>query len=149
MWDGQIGKDEKGHAIFQSTNYGVNAWVKWMSAKFTSGKDYSIFKIISIYAPPDDCVGSIGTPPNNCKYGLNPTSIYAEKIAKSINIKPNSIIIASKLSTDEKNKLYYSIFKSISTFEIGSDFCGSTKNLDENFCIFSEGEFIKILNGDG
>ncbi len=115
MWDGQIGKDEKGHAIFQSTNYGVNAWVKWMSAKFTSGKDFSIFKIISIYAPPDDCVGSIGTPPNNCKYGLNPTSIYAEKIAKSINIKSDSIIIASKLSTDEKNTLYYSIFKSIST----------------------------------
>jgi hypothetical protein len=149
MWDGQVGKDEKGHAIFKSTSYGVKAWIKWMSTKFSSGKDYSIFSIISIYAPPDDCVGSIGTPPNNCKFGLNPTATYAEKIAKNIKMNPNSTIIASRLSTDEKNELYYSIFKSISTFEIGSDFCGRTKTHDDKFCIFSENEFLKILNGDG
>lgn len=148
MWEGQIGKDDRGHAIFQSTNYGVKAWVKWMNNKFSSDKNYSIFRIMSIYAPPDDCVGSIGTPPSHCKYGLNPTALYAENIAKNINLEPHSRIILSKLSTGEKKNLYYHLFTSISTFEIGPDFCGKTKDFYDAFCFFPEDIFYEILDND-
>ena len=122
-WPNQIAKDGKGHAIFPTTKDGIAAWGFWMKKKFDSGKPQSAMSIMSVYAPPDDCVGSIGTPPN-CPYGLNPTRDYATRIASSIGKKPTDILNLDGTDCMEGRDALYALFLQIATFEIGGDFCG-------------------------
>jgi hypothetical protein len=79
------------------------------------------FQIMSLYAPPDDCVGSIGKPPN-CPYGINPTLEYATHVAKAVNKGPQEPLNLDGASREGRDSLY-SLFSAISTFEIGADFC--------------------------
>jgi hypothetical protein len=78
---------------------------------------------MSLYAPPDDCVGSIGKPPN-CPYGINPTREYAEQVARAVNKGPEDALNLDGASRGGRDSLF-SIFSAISTFEIGADFCNS------------------------
>lgn len=115
--------DKKGHALFGSVEDGIAAWGEWMKRRIERDHLSNAFQIMSLYAPPDDCVGSIGKPPN-CPYGLNPTLEYAEQVASAVNKEPNEPLNLDGASREGRDSLF-SIFSAISTFEIGADFCNS------------------------
>lgn len=60
--------DSKGHAFFGSVKDGIAGWAEWMKRRIEKDHLTTAFQIMSLYAPPDDCVGSIGKPPN-CPFG--------------------------------------------------------------------------------
>src|SRR5687768_9948376 len=86
-WRGQIGKDSKGHAIFESVDAGIAAWATWISIRADRRPPHTAFSLMSLYAPPDDCVGSVGKPPD-CPFGTNPTLEYAIRVARAVNKGP-------------------------------------------------------------
>lgn len=115
--------DGKGHALFGSVEDGIAAWGEWMKRRIEKDQLSTAFQIMSIYAPPDDCVGSIGKPPD-CRFGLNPTLKYAEQVASAVNKGPEEELNLDGARAAGREVLY-AIFSAIATFEIGADFCGS------------------------
>ena len=115
--------DSKGHALFGSVEDGIAAWGEWMKRRIEKDHLSTAFQIMSLYAPPDDCVGSIGKPPD-CPYGLNPTRKYAEQVASAVNKGPEDELNLDGARVEGREALY-AIFSAIATFEIGADFCGS------------------------
>ena len=115
--------DAKGHALFASVEDGIAAWGEWMKRRIEKGQLTTAFQIMSLYAPPDDCVGSIGKPPN-CPYGINPTLEYAERVAGAVNKGANEELNLDGADAGGREVLY-AVFSAIATFEIGSDFCKS------------------------
>lgn len=116
--------DSKGHAVFPTVEAGVAAWSMWMKKRSEEGDRRTAFKIMSLYAPPDDCVGSIGKPPN-CPFGINPTEEYARKVAASVGRGPHDTLNLDGHLREGRDTLY-SIFSVIITFEIGGDFCNGS-----------------------
>ena len=115
--------DSKGHALFGSVEDGIAAWGEWMKRRIEKDRLSTAFQIMSLYAPPDDCVGSIGKPPD-CRFGVNPTLKYAEQVASAVNKGPEEELNLDGADADGRAVLY-AIFSAIATFEIGADFCGS------------------------
>lgn len=115
--------DSKGHALFGSVEDGIAAWGEWMKRRIEKDRLSTAFQIMSLYAPPDDCVGSIGKPPD-CRFGVNPTLKYAEQVASAVNKGPDEELNLDGADADGRAVLY-AIFSAIATFEIGADFCGS------------------------
>jgi hypothetical protein len=115
--------DKKGHALFGSVENGIAAWGEWMKRRIERDHLSTAFQIMSLYAPPDDCVGSIGKPPN-CPYGINPTIEYAEQVASAVNKGPEEALNLDGATPEGRDSLF-SIFSAISNFEIGADFCRS------------------------
>jgi hypothetical protein len=113
--------DAKGHALFGSVQDGITAWGEWMKRRIERDHLSTVFQIMSLYAPPDDCVGSIGKPPN-CPFGVNPTREYADRIASAVNKGPEDTLDLDGSHADGREVLY-AVFSAIATFEIGSDFC--------------------------
>lgn len=122
-WPEQIAKDDKGHAIFPTVQSGIAAWGLWIKKRAASGEPQTAMTIMSVYAPPDDCVGSVGRPPN-CPYGVNPTAEYAKRVASSINKGPNDPLPIGAGDCRDGREVLYAIFQQIATFEIGGEFCG-------------------------
>jgi|GEM_PF-1923868 len=120
----QIAKDKRGHAVFDSVEGGTAAWGLWMRKKFESGRAYSAFDIMSVYAPPDDCVGSIRNKDGQCPYGLNPTQVYAERVAASVGKKANDHLDLNGANCQGGRNGLYALFREIASFEIGGNFCG-------------------------
>jgi hypothetical protein len=115
--------DNKGHALFGSVQDGIAAWGEWMKRRIERDHLSTAFQIMSLYAPPDDCVGSVGRPPN-CPFGINPTLQYAEQVARAVNKGPRETLNLDGTHSEGRASLF-SIFSAIATFEIGSDFCKS------------------------
>jgi len=90
-WKGEIGRDSRGHAIFDDPVYAARAVARQFWTWWNRDKRRTAFDIMSVYAPPDDCVGSIGKPPK-CKYGLNPTEAYAAKVAEAVQKGPHDML---------------------------------------------------------
>ena len=57
-WEGQIAKDSKGHAVFATLQGGIASFIQWMLPRVSGGKR-SAFGIMSLYAPPNDCIGTV------------------------------------------------------------------------------------------
>lgn len=123
-WPGQINKDSKGHAVFSTLGDGVVALGEWFKTKHNSGKKYSAYDIMEIYAPSKGCVGDIGIPPTNCKYGLNPTEKYADRVAKSVGKTYREPLNLNGSDCKEGREAMYALITEIATFEIGANFCG-------------------------
>lgn len=124
-WPGQVGKDDKGHAIFKTVQDGTAAWVTWMKRRVARGTD-TPFKIVSMYAPPTDCVGSLPKlPDGSCPipYGFNPTDKYAEGVAKAVGIGINDRLPLTGGPDDKA--VYRAIFRTMLMLEIGKAFCGT------------------------
>jgi hypothetical protein len=115
--------DNKGHALFGSVQDGIAAWGEWMKRRIERDHLRTAFQIMSLYAPPDDCVGSVGKPPN-CPFGINPTFQYAEQVARAVNKGPKEPLNLNGKHREGRASLF-SVFSTIATFEIGSDFCKS------------------------
>lgn len=82
-WDGKVGSDARGHAIFADPAMGARAFAVLMRTYRFKYERETAKEIISRYAPATDCVGSIGIPPD-CPHGLNPVNEYALEIAKAV-----------------------------------------------------------------
>lgn len=129
--------DAKGHALFGSVEEGIAAWGDWMKLRIEKDQLRTAFQIMSLYAPPDDCVGSVGKPPN-CPYGVNPTLEYAERVASAVNKGPEEELNLDGARADGRDALY-AVFSAIATFEIGADFCRSK-------CEVNRGVFDKAMD---
>ena len=130
-WEGQIGKDKKGHAIFKSIEAGVGAWLTWVQRRAAEGRN-TPFKLMSMYAPPDDCVGSVDKLPNGkCPPGfpLNDTAGYAKKIAQAFGVGTNSSVELS-VKTCEQRAALKVFLQEVVTMENGKNFCASRCEID-------------------
>lgn len=134
-WNGQLRdargnavQDAKGHAVFESVEAGIAAWGEWIKRRIDRDKLKTAFQIMSLYAPPDDCVGSIGKPPD-CPFGVNPTLEYAKKVSAAVSKQPHDELNLNGRTRSGRNSLY-AVFTVIATFEIGSDFCNGSCLID-------------------
>ncbi len=145
-WQGQVGKDSKGHAVFATTGDGLAAWALWIKRR-TDGRPTTAFKLMSVYAPPDDCVGSIGTPPN-CPFGINPTRDYAQKVAAAVGKTADDTLNLDARDCKEGRDALYAVFSQVATFEIGRKFCGGDCAIDrEMFDTALDGAFGPVNFG--
>lgn len=120
-WDGQIDKDKYGHAIFNEAKWGILAFIKLTVRHIEVNKRNTPYKFMSIYAPPDDCIGSIRNPDGSCKYGKNPTKRYSEKIANSLGCEIHDIINLRDLENNLSAQEISILFSAIAQFELGLD----------------------------
>lgn len=130
-WQGQIGKDKKGHAVFKSIEAGVGAWLTWVQRRAAEGRN-TPFKLMSMYAPPDDCIGSVDKLPNGkCPPGfpLNDTAGYAKKIAQAFGVGITSPLELS-LKTCKQRAGLRKFLQEVVTIENGSNFCASKCEID-------------------
>lgn len=116
-WNGEIGKDARGHAIFSSPVYAARAIAIQLRTWWYRDEYRTVFKIMTSYAPPDDCVGSVGTPPN-CKYGINPTEEYATWVAKAVNLGPHDPIDLFDTKGKLNRKVAIPLMQAIAQFEL-------------------------------
>lgn len=129
-WAGQVSRDRKGHAVFKDVESGLSAWGTWIAARTKEPK--SAFEIMSIYAPPTDCVGSIGTPPDKCPYGINPTAQYAAQVASAVGKTAHDKLNLDATDCREGRDALFALFVEVATFEIGSNFCGGRCDVDRD-----------------
>jgi hypothetical protein len=74
-WDGQVGQDANGFAIFSAPEYGIRAIAKVINAKWDRGLR-TINDIIGDYAPPTE----------------NLTGAYVNHVARAVGVDPNATI---------------------------------------------------------
>ena len=133
FWSGQIAKDDKGHAVFASTAEGMAAWGTWIKTKHDSGKPVTATSLMSIYAPPTDCIGSLVIYPN-CVIGPNPTREYAARVAASVGKRPDDRLNIDGTDCKEGRAALYALFREIASFEIGGNFCGREDRRSRPLC---------------
>lgn len=89
FWKGQIDKDTKGHAIFSDPIFGIRAFIK-LTINYVSKGRNTLYKFFSVYAPSNDCLGSVKKIFRNgkweCPQGSNQPENYAQKVGKALNI---------------------------------------------------------------
>lgn len=145
-WAGQVARDDKGHAVFGTVEQGMAAWGLWMSRRAASGQPQTAFSIMSRYAPPNDCVGSVGVFPN-CPYGPNPTREYADQVAASVGKKADDPLSLNGAECNEGRNVLYSLFQQIVTFEAGANFCGKEAGKSRGMCHIDRVTFDRALDG--
>lgn len=128
-WAGQVGKDGKGHAIFDSVGSGIAAWTLWVQRRMHEGRNTS-FKLMSMYAPPDDCVGSVkkvkkGSGESVCPPGfpLNPTRQYADRVAMAAHKGSDDVLFSSPPTCKSNRDALFAMLEAVMRFENGA-FCG-------------------------
>ena len=133
VWNGQINKDAKNHAIFDDPRYGARAFFRTMfSYRYRHGLN-SANEILGRYAPASDCIGSVDRDPvtGKCPDGENPTWIYAKRVAKSVGVSPDALLnlFINKATLDRK--VARSLARAIARFELGSQYSVSDALIDE------------------
>ena len=93
-WNGQVGIDNKKHAIFSDPVMGTRAFFRLMRTYRFKYNLRSTNDIFGRYAPADDCIGSVDRDPvtNECPNGENPTWAYAKIVARKLGLKPTDDI---------------------------------------------------------
>lgn len=127
-WQGQIGRDTKGHAVFATLADGIAAWTTWLRRRTASNPRITSFQMMSIYAPPNDCLGSVAKLPNGqCPPGfpLNPTLEYATRVAAAVGKGPNDPLVLDPTDCRDRRNSLFAVFREIMTFEAGRGFCGN------------------------
>lgn len=72
-WQGRVGTDPQGFAIFSTMEYGVRALRVDLTAKLNRGLD-TVRKIVTVFAPPSD---------------NNPTETYITKVSEWMGVHPD------------------------------------------------------------
>jgi hypothetical protein len=144
-WPQQISKDAKGHAVFSSVEAGIAAWGMWIKRRTESGGAVTAMSLMSIYAPTDDCVGSVGVPPN-CPFGINPTRAYAERLAAVVGKHADDRLNINGNDCDEGRSTLYSLFLQVFTFETGADFCGRKDAKSDPLCVIDRDIFDRAMD---
>lgn len=145
-WPHQIAKDKLGHAVFNSVENGTAAWGLWIKQKHESGRAYSAFDIMSVYAPPDDCVGSRRDKNGRCIYGFNPTKLYAERVAASVGKKAHDPLDLNGANCQKGRDGLYALFREIASFEISGEFCGRKDASSATLCEIDRNMFNRALD---
>lgn len=85
-WAGSVGRDNDRHTAFLDGNMAARAAVRNFRTAYLKHGRKTAFQIMSVYAPPDDCVGSkAGTRKDgSCVWGKNPTEKYAISVASGV-----------------------------------------------------------------
>jgi len=116
-WKGEIGKDARGHAQFDNPVSGARAFALLMHAYRYKYNLKTADQLIARYAPSDDCVGSIGTPPN-CPYGINPVAEYSARVAKAVGKGTNEDLKLFTRAGKIDVKVAIPLFQAFSSFEL-------------------------------
>lgn len=123
--EGQIGFDTKGHAIFATPEAGIAEIIRWVERRRREGKG-SAFAMMSRYAPPDDCIGSVDKlPSGECPpdFPLNPTKEYAARIAAALGKGPMDDLGLGRHKCADERRAIRIFVEEIMTFESGAAFC--------------------------
>lgn len=129
-WPNQIGKDKRNTAVFPSVKDGLRVMMIWLQRR-DAEKINTAFKIMSRYAPPDDCVGSLDKLPNGtCPKGFNDTAGYAKKISGAVGLGINDKLDLNGGSCSGR-KTIRSVARTIMTYEIGAKLCHKTCDVEE------------------
>jgi hypothetical protein len=116
-WQGEVSKDARGHARFDDPVSGARAFARLMYVYRYTHRLKTANQIISRYAPSDDCVGSVGKPPN-CPYGINPVQEYADRLAKSVDRKATDDLGLFDADKKINMKVAIPLFIAFSSFEL-------------------------------
>lgn len=118
-WLGQISKDKHGHAIFKSPIYGIKALTTLLQEMVENRNKNTLYKIFNVYAPADDCVGSIKKEDGTCLYGYNQPEVYAKKVGDATGIGIHDTISLKDKDGNINTKLMAEIINEIIKFETG------------------------------
>ena len=117
-WEGQIGVDRHGHAIFSDPVYSARAFSRILRSYHYRHDIRSVNGIIQRYAPAHDCIGSLRT----CAQGKNMTGAYSTAVASSLEINPNSDLGLF----DELGRVHYdhmmTIMTTMAKWEMGQNY---------------------------
>lgn len=131
-WSGQTGRDAKGHAVFQNLEDGVAAWLLWVKRRAAAGTN-TAYKLMSMYAPPNDCIGSVDKLSNGqCprRFPLNDTIGYANRVSLSFGVGPNDRLTLSG-ETCAARKGLKTFFTEVMKVELGNAFCNGVCKVDD------------------
>lgn len=133
-WRGEVGQDDRNHAIFEGPEYGARAFFRVMRTyRFRHGLR-STYEIFNRYAPSDDCIGSLprdpetGLCPNNA---INPTYQYALSVAEALGVGVDDDI---NLFDDEERVdrgVAHRLARAVLKFEVGKRHDVTDELLDE------------------
>lgn len=132
-WKGQIDYDMYGHAIFNEAKWGILAFIEVTLKQIEENKRNTPFKFISVYAPPEECIGDKKNPDGSCKYGKNPTEKYAQKIADALGLSMDEIIILRNDEGELQAEVIAILFSAIAKFELGLDCKISVEGIKDAF----------------
>ena len=117
-WEGQIGVDRHGHAIFSDPVYSARAFSRILRSYHYRHDIKSVNGIIHRYAPAHDCIGSLRT----CAQGKNMTRAYSNAVATSLAMNPNSDLGLF----DELGRVHYdhmmTIMTTMAKWEMGQNY---------------------------
>jgi hypothetical protein len=130
-WPNQTGKDRHGTATFATMEDGVKAFMLWVKRREAQRVD-TAFKMISLYAPPDDCIGSVDKlPDGTCPNGFNDTKGYARKVSEAVRLGPNDRLPLDGSDGEKGRPTIRALLRAIMTFEVGADFCNRACDVED------------------
>ena len=132
-WDGQIGKDKFGHAIFKSPIDGIKTMILLTTDMIENRGKNTLYKFFNTYAPSNDCVGSIKNKDGSCKYGYNAPEKYAKKVGDKLNLKIKDRLSIRDAKGQYNTKLLSALLSEVARFETGLN------------CKFEEDTMIKAI----
>lgn len=121
FWLGQIDKDKFGHAIFKSPLYGIRTMVILNAEIIEKRGKNTLFKFFNVYAPNNDCVGSIKDDKGNCLYGYNKPEQYAQKVADALGIQIHDSLVLRDSQGSIDLKLMTLLVSEVAKFETGKN----------------------------
>ncbi len=143
---GQTARDGKGHAVFDTVESGVAEVLAWLERRRREGNDTALL-MMSRYAPPDDCIGSVDKVRNprtgrmECPRGfpLNPTREYAEAVATTVGKGINERLGLGQTRCGDEREAAKRLVERIVTMESGSGFC-------RGICTVDQSVFARAIN---
>lgn len=130
-WPNQTGKDRHGTATFATMEDGVKTFMLWVKRR-EAQQVYTAFKIMSLYAPPDDCVGSLDKlPDGTCPYGFNDTKEYARKVSEAIGLGPDDRLPLDGSDGEKGRPTIRTLLRTIMTYEVGANFCNRACDVED------------------
>ena len=132
-WNGEIGQDDRNHAIFSEAKFGARAFFRLMRNYRFRHDLKTTREIFGRYAPFTDCIGSLPRNPETgeCPNGPNPTLQYATTVAASMGVGIDDDIglfdVEEKIDRDKAHTLA----RAVAQFELGSRFDVTPALLDQ------------------
>lgn len=125
-WQGQIGRDSRGHAKFKSPAHGVRAAALLLRTYWRRHRLRTVAAILSRWAPVTDSVGSLpGAPANSPKE-------YAEFVEKRTGLHPmEALEMFWEDGTIRDKTQLKKLLKAMAEYEIGAGFNLHDKTINQ------------------
>lgn len=131
-WQGQVGSDDRGHAIFENTGWGTRAAMRNLRTYWTKYKLRTVAEILSRWAPSTDTIGSIpGAPPNS-------PEDYTKFVCSEMGVEPNETLT---ILSDDGNEItnsgqFFELLHAMAIYENGHHYDLSTSTYDAGESLF-------------